>query len=173
MPFNFRLCCSELLSEVRNVEAAPMLLQVFRHQSAMAVMRLVFAAEQAALSHDFLRDALFNLPLLHEVEKPLFIGGPVPLQLLVFIEHLPGRGEVGRVHVIHAAHLLEEEREVVPLGEPGELRDVVEAHVHDALGPGLPERVEKLPRALLGESDGKYFHGESSRRLMGARASST
>jgi hypothetical protein len=52
--------------------------------------------------------------------------------------------------VTHPANLLEEESEVVPLGETGELPDIVEANIHNPLRSRTTKGVKELPGGLLG-----------------------
>ena len=57
------------------------------------------------------------------------------------------------MEVLRAAERLEEEREVLTLGEPRELGRVVQPYVEESLYPGLPQRPEEFGRRLLRETD--------------------
>ena len=48
------------LSEVSDLDTAPTIVQILRHQTAVAVVGLIFAAPQAAVHEGFLRDRLLE-----------------------------------------------------------------------------------------------------------------
>jgi hypothetical protein len=68
-------------SQMKNVQVAPVLLQVFRYQTPVAVMGLVLATEQTALGDCLLGDMLFNPPLAHEVKKAKLGKSPTTLKI--------------------------------------------------------------------------------------------
>lgn len=132
----------------------------------MAMMGFVLTAKQTALGHNFFRDSVFDLALAHQIKETPLIGAPIPFLLLVFVQHLLGWSEIGKVDVVHPAYFLQEKREVVSLGESGELRNVIEAHINNPFRAGSSDRVKELPGRLLGEPDRKYFHDGSSLRVI-------
>src|SRR5262249_3987804 len=105
---------------------------------------------------------LLDLAFRHQVEELLLVILPAPFRLLVGIEHLPRRGQQRLVHVVGVAHLAQEERQVVALGEAGKLRHVVQSHVDESSNAVSSEDAEELGGVFLGETDRKDFHGESS-----------
>jgi hypothetical protein len=149
-----------------NIEITPLLPQILSDQSAVTMMWLLLTAKQTTLRHDFFRDSIFDLALAHQIKKTAFIGLPVSLPLFVFVKHLLSRSELGEVHVVYPANLLQEKREVVSLGESGELRNVIEAHIDDPFCSGFSDGVEEFPSRLLGEPDRKHFHDGSSLRVI-------
>lgn len=111
-----------------------MLLQVFGYEAAVAFVGLIFAAKEAGIGDSFFRDSRFDLTRLDQFEKVAFVGGP-----LAFIS--PVRGEQflrwrqqRLVDIVHAADLAKEKLQVVLLCKTGQLRNVVEAHIHEPLG---------------------------------------
>ena len=73
---------ARVLSEVSDLDTTPMIVQILRHQPAVAVVGLIFAAQQAAVRKGFLRDRLVDPPLAHEVEEPGLVGLPIAASLL-------------------------------------------------------------------------------------------
>src|SRR6266566_759684 len=129
---------------MRNIKVAPALLQVLRHQTPVAVMGFVFAAEEAALCDDFFWDPFLNPAFAHKVEEAHLVRVPIPLELFVLIQHLLSWCEVGEMYVIHAADLFEKEGKVISLGKPCKLGNVVEANIHNPFCASLPQSVEEL-----------------------------
>src|SRR5688572_10434035 len=103
-----------------------MLLKIFRDKSAVTMMRLFFAAKQAAIGQYFSGDAFLNASAAHKIKEPRFVSLPVALEFLIFIQHLLRRGQGRQMYVIHPAHLFQEELEVVAFSEASQLRDIVE-----------------------------------------------
>jgi hypothetical protein len=62
------------------------------------------------------------------------------------------------MNVIHAADPFQKILQVRSFGEPGELRNIIEADVHQSDQTGLPQRFEKLFRGLLGKPNGEHLH---------------
>jgi hypothetical protein len=46
-----------------DLNAAPVIVEVIGHDPAMAVLRLILAAQQTAIRHDFLRHDIFDASL--------------------------------------------------------------------------------------------------------------
>lgn len=84
----------------------------------------------------------------------MFIDVPVSLVLLVGIEDVLGGCEQRQVDVVDPGDFLEKVLEVVAFRKTGELGDVVEAHIDDALGTALAQEPEELGCGLFGEADG-------------------
>ena len=127
------------LSEMGDLDAAPMLVQVLRDETPVAVVGLVFAAQEATVRDDLPGDRLLDPPLPHQGEEAILVGLPVALPLFEVVEDYLRRGKRGKVDVLHAAKLIEKVGEVVLLGETGELRPIVEPYVDDASGARLTE----------------------------------
>lgn len=128
--------------------------EIFRHQSAVAVMRLVLATQQASTLDSFWIDFLFNFPFLHQFQKRGFIDTPVAFVLFVGIEDVLSGCEHRQVDVVDVGDFLEKVLEVVTLRKSGELGDVVETHIDDALGAALAQESEELGGGFFGEADG-------------------
>ena len=144
---------------MHHLDATPPFPQILGDEAAVALVGLVFAAEQAAVVEQRGVQGFLDAALAHEVEEALLVGGPIDLGLPVGGEqHLRGR-EGRNVGVVHAADLPQEPRQVVPFGEARQLRRVVEAHVHHALHAGAAQQVEEALGGLLGEADGEQAHG--------------
>jgi hypothetical protein len=88
----------------------------------MAVLGRRLAAQQGGRLHEVCdRENCLDLAVLHELEKLRFVGRPVSFALLVIIEQLLGRSQKRLVLVRGADQLVQKEREILRLGEPGEL----------------------------------------------------
>lgn len=154
--------------EVPNFDVhTPPVAQVFRDQSAVAMVRLVFAAEKAGPIHQITRDLLLNTALVHEVEKSDSEVRPLEC-LLVLVggeQFLMGR-QNGQVDAVDATDCLCEEPEVPELGKSRKLGAVVEPDIDNATDAGLADETEKLLGGLAGEADGvkgKWIHVEIPR----------
>ena len=66
-----------------NLDVTATILQVFRHESAVAAVGLVLAAEQTSIGQDFLGNRLLDPPLLHELEELALVHRPLAFPLLV------------------------------------------------------------------------------------------
>ena len=141
-------------NQVPDGQITPMLLEILRHKSAVAMMRLFLAAQKAAALDGCGIKPLFDFPLFHQVQKRWFVDAPITFVLLVGVEDIGRRREQGLMNVVDVADLLEKELEVVALRESGELGNVVETDIDDAFGTALSEQFEKLGGGLLGEADG-------------------
>jgi len=78
-----------------------------------------FTAQQDRGSlKDTLIQGLLDSTLSHEFQEASFVPYPLLSSLPVGVEYVPGRGERRFVEVLRATKRLEEEREVLALGEP-------------------------------------------------------
>src|SRR2546423_14649039 len=119
---HWRACSGQVLDR----DAVPVLREVLSDQPAVAVVRLVLAAEQDGIVEQFPRDSMLNVPLPHEFQELVFVPRPARALLLVIVEHGLRRRQVGPVNICHAAELIEEVPQVVPFGETRQLRAVVQ-----------------------------------------------
>ena len=76
--------------EVLGRYAFPVTLQVFGHQSPVAVMWLVFAAEEAASVDHFLGQRFLDAAARHETEEFLLVNVPITLVFRVGVKQLLG-----------------------------------------------------------------------------------
>jgi hypothetical protein len=143
-----------MLAEVVDLNIFPVAAEVFGDEAAVAVVGLLFAAEEAGSVEEFAGCKGFDGAGLHEVEETALVGGPVALELFVGVQYVLGGGEIRGVDVVDVADGAGEEAEVFLLGEAGELRDVIEADVDEAGRTGLLEGSEEGFSGLLGETDG-------------------
>jgi len=127
---------------MHDVDVPPFAGEVFRHQPAVAVVGLVLAAQKAAAVERFLRH-LLDAPLLHQGQEPPLVVGPSALLLLVEIEDVLGGSQRRPMLAAHATDGLGEIGEIVALGEAGQLRDVIQAHVDDLPDADLFQPLEK------------------------------
>src|SRR5947209_3978910 len=98
-----------------DINVAPVLFEILRHQSPVTVVRLILAAEQAALGNRLLRYRFLDAPLLHQVEKAKLVGLPVGTLLPVLVEHLLGGRQCRNMNIVHPTDLSEEVSEIIPL----------------------------------------------------------
>ena len=73
-----------------NIDVAPMLFEVLGHEPAMAMVRPVLTAQQAAICNHILDDRFFDATLLHQVEETRLVRLPVPAFFLVLVQHFLG-----------------------------------------------------------------------------------
>jgi hypothetical protein len=136
-----------------------MLLEVFRYEPTVAMVRFFLAAQEAAFGQHVSRNGLFNASLVHQGEESSLECIPISAPLLVLVYHLLSRCQPGKVNVDDPADFPKEVGEVVFLCEPRQLRDIVQPRIDHALGARVPQQLEKATRGLLRESDREHSHG--------------
>jgi hypothetical protein len=70
------------------LDSTPLRVEVFGHESPMAMMRQMFAAKQAALLKQFRLNCLFDLSPRHQIQKLMLINIPIALVLFVSVEEV-------------------------------------------------------------------------------------
>lgn len=75
-------------NDMRDLNVAPVRLEVLRDQSSVAVMGFVLAAEEAPLCDQSGIDFLLDLASAHQIKEFLLIYGPVTLVLLVLVKNV-------------------------------------------------------------------------------------
>ena len=73
--------------EMPDVDVAPVLLQIFGDQAAMAMMGFIFTAKETPVAEELFGYCVLNLSVLHQLEEKLRVSGPPYAALLVFVEH--------------------------------------------------------------------------------------
>ena len=106
---------------------------------------LIFAAQQASVSYDFLRDRFLDSPFPHQFHEQGFIGLPINSLFPVIAQYVLRGRQLRKMHVFHLAEFAQEVRKVVLLGEPGKLRGVVEPYVDDPSGARRLKKIEETP----------------------------
>ena len=89
-----------LLNDVDDLQVRPLLSEVLRNQAAVAVMRLLFAAEQATVGDLLPGDVVLDVTKLHQSQKIPLVGGPLALLFLVRVQYLRSRCENWQVDVV-------------------------------------------------------------------------
>lgn len=126
----------------------------------MTMFRRGFAAEQDRRHREQVAvERLLDFPVGDQGHEIALVLLPAPLLFLVGVEHLLRRGEERLVHVIGATQFAQEVLQIFALGEAGQLRDVVQPDVNQALDSVATEDSEELGGSLLRETDRKDFHG--------------
>ena len=100
-------------------------------EAAMAALRCRLAAEQTSAVEELAIQLFLDLAASKQLEKPGFVFRPIDLAFLVSGQDLPAGREPREVDGLDAADDLQEVGEVAALGEAGELRGVVQPHVHE------------------------------------------
>ena len=149
------------LHQVHDLHAAPLFVEVFGDEAAVAMLGCLFTAEQAGAVEELRRYGLLDAPFHHQQSELLFVQLPIAFLLLEGIENRFGRRELGEVDIVHGADGLHEVTQVVALAEAGELRAVVQADVGQAAGAGVLQQREELLGGFFGEADGEEFHAVS------------
>ena len=135
--------------------AVPFVIEVCAHEPTVAVMRLRLGAQETRSVEQLRLETMLNSSFRHEVEKTRLVSRPLPLVLLVGLEHGVRRREQRLMHIRDPADPVEEIGEVIGLGKTGELRGIVQAHVHHLLHAGGQKPLEKPLRARLRKADGR------------------
>jgi hypothetical protein len=89
---------SAALRQMHDVNVAPAILEVLRHESTVTVMGFVFAAKQAPVRDRLLRDSFLDPALSHQIEKLPLVILPVAACLLR-AERARARSKKGRQNV--------------------------------------------------------------------------
>jgi len=147
--------------QVRDRKAPDTLLQVFRHQPAVAFLGCRFTAQQATVIQHFRSQKRFNPPRADQREESLNIDLPGSAVLLELVQNLLGRGAFGKVVIIRMADFPEKEPEIIPFREPGELRNVIQPNVKHAANARITQNDEKTLGVLLRESDCEQLDGHA------------
>ena len=155
------------LLQVGYLDVAPVFVQVLRDQAAVAVVRFVLAAQEAAFRDDLSRDRFLDAAFAHQLAEADLVGLPVAVALLVVVEDVLRGGEFRDVDVLHAADLAEKVGQIVSLGKAGELRHVVEPHIDDPLGAGIAQEAKEAGCRLLREADCGKSHQRLDSCLVG------
>lgn len=74
------------LNKMDDLNATPVIVEVIGHNPAMAVLRLILAAQQTAVRYDFLRHNILDVPLTQERTESGFVCLPIRLLCLIFSE---------------------------------------------------------------------------------------
>src|ERR1035437_3709216 len=81
-------------SQMDDFDIRPFIAKIFCNKSPMAVVRLIFAAEQAA-SINLLPINILNVTLGHQIKKLVLVNIPGTAILLVLIQDILRRGQFG------------------------------------------------------------------------------
>ena len=141
-----------------NFDVSPMIVQILRHQTPMAMMGAVLAAEQAPVCDNVCRNRPLNLALPHKFKEANLVRPPVSAAFSVFVYYLLRWRKFGKMNIFHAADLGEKVCEIAALGEAGKLGDVIQTNVYDALRAGRAQETKEMVRRLLGKSNSMNFH---------------
>lgn len=132
---------------------SPFFVEILADETPVAVMRLVFRAEETRALKHLRFEAMLDLPFRHQPQKALLVCPPIALFFLVRFEHRVGRREQRLVQVLNASDLSKEVGKIVRLGEARELRCVVQPDIDDLLDAGPQKTFEKSLCVGLSESD--------------------
>ena len=121
-------------SEMHDPHVGPALSEELGYQPAMAVFGCCLTTKQCRAARERLGvERLMHATSLHQLQKGSLVGRPVPSSLLEGIENVLGRCKQRLVLVFAAEKLTGKVRQVLRLGEPSELRGIVESHVKQTL----------------------------------------
>lgn len=102
----------------------------------MAVVRLILAAEKAA-AIKLLPINIFNVTFGYQIKKLVLVNVPCATILLVLIQDILSRRQVGYMLIAQAANLLCEILQIVSFSKASELRNIVEANINKLSGSRL------------------------------------
>ena len=145
--------------QVCDSEPFPMLPQIFKGETAVAVGGGRFAAEQHGRDQErVLIKMALDLPFAHQSGEHAGVIVPTSFLLLVSIEHTLRWGKQRFMDVACAEDRTQEVCQIVALGKARQLGTVVEPHVHQTAYSGFFQNAEELLCRFLGETDGIDFH---------------
>ena len=133
----------------------PMTLEVFRDETAMAVLGLVFAAQQARQVHRFLWHSLLDRTSDHQFVELALVRLPSTLVFLVSVEHALRWRQFRFVPILDATDLAQEELEIISLCKTSQLRGVVQPNIYQALYVRPSQKAKKLGGGCPCEADGE------------------
>ena len=90
----------------------------------------------------------FDATLFHQVEEALFIRFPVAAVFFVLIEHVFGGRQIGQMDVPDFANLFQKIGQIIALGEPCQLRHIIQPHIDNALRTRFAQSLEEFLRIL-------------------------
>lgn len=103
-------------------DIAPVVAQIFRDESTMAMLRSSLATQQhGGYVEHAARNSLLDAPLAHQRKKSLLVDFPVAFLLLVCVEDVLGGSEQWLVLVVRMTDDAQKVREIITLGEAREL----------------------------------------------------
>ena len=76
------------LTEMANVDVAPMVMEVLRNETPMTMVRFILAAKQTTFGYGFFSNLVFDMAFTHKTEKLPLVLVPVPMFLSVSSKHL-------------------------------------------------------------------------------------
>ena len=130
--------------QVLNFYVAPFLLEVLGNKASMAMMWCWFTAKKASTIQQISINFRLNVPRSHQVKELPFIGWPIAAVLLVVVKDVFIGSQQWGMDIVDVKNSLEKESEVILLGETGQLRNVIQSSVDNALKARLLEPREKL-----------------------------
>jgi len=95
----------------------------------MALHRLFLATQEACLIQQFRGYFPFNLSCGKQCQKVPLVNRPASFALLESVQDLLRRRQVRTMEIIDPTDRPEEIAKIIPLGEAGQLGDVVESYV--------------------------------------------
>src|ERR1019366_6346028 len=102
------------------------------------MVRCFLATQKASAVEKVTGYGFLYLPGTHQIQELSFVERPIAVfPLLVRVENFGCWSELGNVHIFDATDSFREVLEVVPLRESCKLRDIVQAHAHQTLQPGV------------------------------------
>ena len=121
----------------------------------MALGGFFLAAQETCLMQQFRGYFPFNLSCGKQCQKVPLVNRPASLALLESVQDLLCRRQIRTMVIIDPTDRSEEIAEIIPLGETGQLGDVVESDVDHPLDTRPDQTGKERLRRLLGEADGK------------------
>src|SRR5438046_2493782 len=108
---------------MHNLYISPLVFKVFGDKTAVTVMWLLLAAQQAAIVEHLPWRRILDAAGAHEIEKLAFVYGPVTLLFLVGVKHLLRRGKTRKMDILYVADRFGEVAKIVFLRKSRKLRD--------------------------------------------------
>jgi len=120
----------------------------------MAMVWFILATRKTTVRNQLPGNSGFHLSPPHQFDEFTLMPLPVPVILRMSVQHDSCRGRFQKMHEVDAAHLLEEEDQVISLRKSGQPRQAVQPHINDSPDPGFPDEAKKpfgaLPREIAG-----------------------
>jgi hypothetical protein len=152
-----RSCVFQITLQVKDFDISPAFPQVFSHETAVTMMRLILTAQQTR-AIKFGSVNFLDTPLPHEVEKLSLVCRPRPSFLLQLSQHILGWCQLRQVPVRYSGELGGEPLNVISLGKACELRDIVKSNIGQESGTAAAQPLEKVPSCRFCKANRVNLH---------------
>ncbi len=131
---------------MRDLHVRPVPLKMLRNESPVTMLGSILAAQQTITIEEFSAQHLSDTARLHQLSESARVFIPFALGLDEVVQDVLGRRQVRKMEVADSCNGSEEEFQVASFGEAGNLRGVVQTHIHHTPDPSALKPREELFR---------------------------